>query len=195
MAKIVFPGVTTPSLTFRWSILDCTPGAAWSYQMYKAGVPYGSAVSGAVGGDGTYSALIAPVALGEYEVLFSIGGQEIIVPLQSIATLDFVWRPDFQSSASKKTDVRETKFGDGYLQTVPMGLNSVMADWSLQFTELNDVEAMQIDYFLASMKGASAFFWKDATGKRLKFRCPEWSTTYQDDQQNSISARFVQVFL
>ncbi len=200
MTKLIYPGVILPAVEYQWGIVNAPANAQYAFQIFQNETPVvgvGNNGTGNVGSDGSISVIAPARALGSYEVqfYFSGTGQEFIFPMQSIASLEFIWRPDAGVSSPRKPNVNTIRFGEGYEQTQPIGLNSNPLEWSLSFSGLSDIELMQIDLFLSAMRGATPFYWRDVEGKRLRYTCPEWAPVFNGDGANSLSAQFKQKFL
>ena len=70
--------------------------------------------------------------------------------------------------------VLEARFGDGYIQRVPGGIQNIQTELSLSF-ELSLEDTKLLIDFLEEHKGAKAFLWKDPLQEKLeKFICKEW---------------------
>lgn len=106
----------------------------------------------------------------------------------------FTWKPDY--SAARRNDARldEAKFGDGYSQRSPNGINTLMEAWDLSFTLRTKVEITEIVTFLETQKGAYSFDWVTPTGATRKFICRSWSDSYNHDGDCALSATFERVF-
>lgn len=102
--------------------------------------------------------------------------------------------PDAGASKEVKTRVKRARFGDGYEQVLPDGLNSVMETWSLNWTNRTRAQIDAIDSFLTTEKGATYFLWTTPQGVQKKFRCERWTPVYNNDYDCSLSASFEQVF-
>ena len=107
---------------------------------------------------------------------------------------EFTWRPTVGAQADTEPRLLEAKFGDGYVQAVPNGINFMPETWDLTFNNLTDATALAIDTFLRAQGGYITFDWKTPRGVLLKFRCKRWSTVYKEEDQSTVTATFVQVF-
>lgn len=106
----------------------------------------------------------------------------------------FTWVPDHNVTKSKDTRVNEVKFGDGYSQRVPEGINSTFETWDVAFTLRTKTEIDSIDSFLNGQKGAYSFDWTTPNGVSRKFVCKKWAASYTHDGDCSLTATFEQVF-
>ncbi len=197
MNILVYPGVVLAGQAYNWRIQNAAPNADYAYQVFSEGSGIANNGIGSVGIDGTATITAIPLALGVYEVqiYFPDTKEAYIIPVQSIANMEFIWRPDAQANSARKPSVNSIQFGDGYAQTYPSGLNNIKHEWALNFTNLSDIECMQIDLFLTQMKGATPFLWKDAQGRKLRYLCADWGVNFGGEDSNSINAQFIQTFL
>ncbi len=107
---------------------------------------------------------------------------------------EFTWRPTYGAQVNMKPKVLEAAYGDGYVQRTPAGINSMPEEWDLTFSNLNEVTAQAIDTFLKTQGGYIAFDWKNMRGTMLKYVCLEWSTTFAEEDQSTVTAKFKQYF-
>lgn len=102
--------------------------------------------------------------------------------------------PDIGASKQVVPRTRKLRFGDGYEQRVPDGLNSVTEKWTLNWTVRPRSEIDQIDTFLTDQGGVSWFYWTTPQGRLKKFKCESWSPVFAQDRDCSLSAVFEEVF-
>ena len=107
---------------------------------------------------------------------------------------EFTWIPDRAAALEAKATVNKAKFGDGYEQRTPEGLNNVGDDWSLSFTVRTKAEILAIRAFLKARKGSEAFDWTNPFGEAGKYTCEQWSASVEHDTDCSLQATFHQVF-
>ena len=109
----------------------------------------------------------------------------------------FDWAESPSSSHAPVASVLATRFGDGYEQRAPDGLNPVRQVWDLVFNACDVVVANEIDAFLRPILGGiGTFDWTPpAQTVALKFKCSSFrrSLTQQLGEHN-LSATFEQVF-
>jgi phage-related protein len=112
----------------------------------------------------------------------------------SLPVFDWVESP----GTSKRSEalVISTKFGDGYGQDAPAGLNERMQVWSYQASNIDVEVADAIEAFLEDGLGYKRFAWTPPRKTvALTFKCTAYSYTLGDVVgQASISATFEQVF-
>lgn len=103
----------------------------------------------------------------------------------------FGWQPSKNVRKSVKPRVREVRFGDGYRQRVPDGLNTVLSAWSVTFAARSAAEADAIEAFLATKGGAIAFLFA-ISGTPVSVTCSEWERTTERHNNHTITATFQQ---
>jgi phage-related protein len=107
----------------------------------------------------------------------------------------FTWSVDVNPTQTKKPQVNNIKFGDGYSQRVSHGINTNPQIWELSFANREESEANAIDSFFDSMAGVTPFDWTppgQSTSK--KFVCQTWTKVPGNGNMYSITATFEQVF-
>ncbi|HFV5232174.1 TPA: phage tail protein, partial [Escherichia coli] len=71
---------------------------------------------------------------------------------------------------------REVRFGDGYSQRAPAGLNADLKTYSVTLSVSRE-EATALESFLAEHGGWKAFLWTPPYGYRqIKVTCAKWSS-------------------
>ncbi|AVG16333.1 phage tail protein [Chromobacterium vaccinii] len=105
----------------------------------------------------------------------------------------FSWTPLFGGASSIRARVREARFGDGYGQRVPDGINSMPRVRKLSFA-VGQAEADAIEAFLMRHAGARWFWFTYPGAARAKFRCSEWDRSYLAAEDELVAATFEQVF-
>ena len=70
----------------------------------------------------------------------------------------FTFTPSFSSRRAFKPQVNMMRFGDGYVQASPAGINPAVRTYELTFEKVTDIQADQIETFLADNVGQS-FYW------------------------------------
>jgi phage-related protein len=100
--------------------------------------------------------------------------------------------PDQGATKSLKPRLRVSRFGDGYDQRVPDGLNYMLESWSLNFSGKTKAQVLAIETFFTTHGGHTAFDWTTPDGVLKKFVCQEWKTTPSHDLDWSISCTFEQ---
>ncbi len=106
----------------------------------------------------------------------------------------FTWIPA-KASLQEHPRVVSSKFGDGYEQRRPDGINNVEQSWSLFFVCQSVSVAQAILNFLRARQGSELFTWTppDATTSIMVI-CREYSTDDEPGNSRTINATFEQVF-
>jgi phage-related protein len=129
----------------------------------------------------------------EFELRYEAGETNIAIPAGTATT--FTWIPDFTATQEYESNVRTVNFGDGYTQRLKFGLNPQQEIWSLEFRNRTNTERDQIRTFLRQARVQTAFTWTDPlTSSTGKYVCAEWSTRYNNHNNNDIQASFRRVF-
>lgn len=110
------------------------------------------------------------------------------MPLQ-----EFGLRPDYSAKVKKKPLSRSVKFGDGYEQRTPLGINNVQEIWTVSFT-LNQDDYIFADNFLVSLNGVTPFYWYNAYGQLKTYVCKEWDGERMFGKIMRLNCVFEQVF-
>ncbi|MBU3627139.1 phage tail protein [Polynucleobacter sp. JS-Safj-400b-B2] len=105
----------------------------------------------------------------------------------------FIWSPT-QASKSTKPSVYSAKFGDGYEQNSPKGINFQPATWSLQFKGQTLAIAQAIDAFLIAQGGYLKFTWTPPGSAQCLWLCKQWQLRQLPGGVNDVSATFIQQF-
>lgn len=196
MSKIIYPGSVVHMAQFAGSIENSTPGATWAIDTYRNDYGLIASINGVVGVDGRVKLPVSQLAAGSYTLEFTMGtGEFFSIPVQSIAEATFIWQADYAAPLTKKPNLREIKFGDGYAQTSPNGINHNPESWDLTFSNMTDIEAMQIVLFLDMMGGYKSFAWVTPSGRKLRFTCKVYGASPNAEDDNSVHATFEQTFL
>jgi len=106
----------------------------------------------------------------------------------------FSWVPLTDSKLNHKPRKYEARFGDGYSQRTPQGINNNPQIWnSLRFVEDESV-LDEIMAFFEAREGVSSFTWTPLRGVEARFLCSEWSRNFFTKNTTTITAKFEQVF-
>lgn len=106
----------------------------------------------------------------------------------------FHWRPIPGMSVPTEPNVRVIKFGDGYEQRQPKGINNNLQKYSLTFKVPRD-EYWLIDDFFNRHGGVDAFLWTPPLRyKPAKFVCRKWTPTV-NRRKIEISCEFEEVVM
>lgn len=107
----------------------------------------------------------------------------------------FTWTPSKGFNKKTEPDLIIVKFGDGYSQRTPAGINALPSEWSLSFNNRSLVDADNIITFLEAREGSEPFTWTP-TGEAssVSVYCDEWSTMYTSHISRTIKVVFKQVY-
>lgn len=108
-------------------------------------------------------------------------------------TKTFNWYPDVESRHKVKPLVSTSRFGDGYEQRTPNGLNSTPMVWSVSFTRQRSI-GLAILAFLRGCKGSEAFNWTSPLNEAGKYVCKAWDMRTMKGGHLQITCDFEQVF-
>lgn len=104
----------------------------------------------------------------------------------------FTWRPTNDARGTLKARVSRAKFGDGYSQAVPDGINPISGSWPLTFVgDQAEMQAM-VD-FLDAHVGVS-FFWKPPLRPVGLYQCDAYDPKDEGGAFYTVTATFQQVF-
>ena len=102
----------------------------------------------------------------------------------------FIWIPASGAAQTTKPDVSVIKYGDGYEQRVPKGINNIADKWALKFsTNVSDVES-----FLRGHGGQLSFNWTNPLGVTGTYVCREWKVNHLGGLVFDLTCEFEQVF-
>lgn len=118
-----------------------------------------------------------------------------------VAAPDFFWIPNYTSEIENKASVTIVKFGDGYEQRTPDGINNSLIKLNLTFEGRSERETRAIVHFLNARKGTEPFFFANAfpynydsvsQNHPKKFIAEEFTirSVYYDNY--TISAKFIE---
>jgi phage-related protein len=105
----------------------------------------------------------------------------------------FTWFPDASVSVETEPVVRTARFGDGYEQRVPEGINTMPEKWDLTFTGTR-AEIDPIAVFLREHKGSVAFDWTTPDEVTGRFICRKWSKSRERGVKVTMSFTLEQVY-
>tara|TARA_Y100000310_G_scaffold343989_2_gene454399 strand:- start:250 stop:810 length:561 start_codon:yes stop_codon:yes gene_type:complete len=118
----------------------------------------------------------------------NIGGVNKPVP-------HFYWVPSYAPSISSDPKVRSIRFGDGYEQRTPEGINNNLLSISLSFDNRKETEVTEMAHFLHIRKAYEAFAFLPpkpySTMKR--FVCRKWDVSVEFEGTYSLKATFEEV--
>lgn len=102
-----------------------------------------------------------------------------------------------QKSKRKRSDrLLVADFGDGYGQTAPDGINTVVEEWSLSFDDYPLADIKTITDFLDGLGSAKSFYWtpQDETVAKL-WRAPDgYDVSYGGPTTRSLNVTIKRVY-
>ncbi|WP_216358624.1 phage tail protein [Gilliamella apicola] len=104
----------------------------------------------------------------------------------------FNWDVAPNMTVRSEPRVKTIKFGDGYEQRAPDGINNKLRSYNVTLNVARST-SRQIDDFLDRHGGVTAFQWRDPHSNRiLTVKCPSWSINLLHTTA-SITATFEEV--
>lgn len=100
------------------------------------------------------------------------------------------------TSKRTQSQVSALALGDGYVQRVPVGINSTPRIWDLSKT-VNQTEEGTIDTFLRGKRGVTPFTWTPPgadSGGTVQVICQEWDFGYLKGVNSRFTATFQEDF-
>lgn len=94
----------------------------------------------------------------------------------------FTYIPDWGPSPDLQPRILQAKFGDGYDQRAPNGLNDLLPTWNLVFSHRTQAEALAIAaWFAANKAHVTAFDWTAPDGTVGKWVAEKWTPAKPED--------------
>lgn len=90
-----------------------------------------------------------------------------------MARQTFTWRSNFESKLSQEPKVNVTKFGDGYEQRTPSGINNNPETWAVEFTR-SSASYPDVLAFIQARGGVESFYWATPFEQTKIFVCRKW---------------------
>ena len=107
----------------------------------------------------------------------------------------FTYIPSYPPTAARKPRVKTVRFGDGYEQRIPDGINIQPEIWSLQFANRVSTEIDAIETFLTALKGSTYFQWTPPRSvTQGNYICREWQRNLVNGNIDTLTCTFEQVF-
>lgn len=115
-----------------------------------------------------------------------------------MADVQFDFIPSYSSSKAVTPRITLVRFGDGYVQRGASGINLFPQKWDLNFTNIRDTQADDIEAALQSAAGGT-LLWKPppangALDPYVKFMCLGWKRTVNEFDSNNLTCELEQVF-
>ena len=90
---------------------------------------------------------------------------------------EWVYVPDRALSKSSAPRIREVKFGDGYSQRAQDGINYMNESWSLTFSNRSFTDIFNMESFLDTKGGTTAFTFQAPGEAEVKVICRNWDVS------------------
>jgi phage-related protein len=144
--------------------------------------------SGSSGSSGTTGDF--PDDLQNWDGILNVGGERLP---------HFFWRPDFGMTYNIKPVVKTISFGDGYESVQKVGVNNMVLNLNLTFSNRSYKETISILHFLKNRKGYGPFIFIPSppfgtfVSSPKRFICRSWANKMIFDENNTISASFQEI--
>ncbi len=108
---------------------------------------------------------------------------------------EFIWKPAYNPSLTKTPRVRLIKFGDGYEQRSPDGIQASLLDSDFTFEGRDLSETTAICHFLEVQGATKAFLFTPPApfGTRRRFVCRSWTATPTFYNNYTVRGKFEEV--
>jgi phage-related protein len=110
---------------------------------------------------------------------------------------DFNWVPSPGTMPESSFRTRTARFGDGYEQSAPDGINTVSKRWTVVFENILTADAKTILDFLEGKKGSTSFTWTPPApwNTEIRVKCRETPNfVFTGPLSGRLTAVFEQVF-
>lgn len=108
---------------------------------------------------------------------------------------DWVWVESDGAQLDEEPRVKSARFGEGYEQRSPDGINFMELAWELPFDEVDDAIADEMIEFLRLHKGHLPFSYVPLRSTTaIRVICRRWTRTHTSPGESSIRARFERVY-
>jgi len=104
----------------------------------------------------------------------------------------FTYQPTYDATKGVEPRLKSIKFGNGYEQTCPDGINAIQEVWSLTF-EFPDADIIAIDDFFRR-NYATYFNWTFCKGWGVlkQYTCRSWQLSPVSGNMSKITATFTE---
>ena len=106
---------------------------------------------------------------------------------------NFAWNPDTGATEDREPKARSARFGDGYEQRAPDGLNADMRKRVLNFSGRPASDVTAIVTFLEARAGVESFTYTHPGDSSRTYVCRSWKITDGSNGTKTINATFEQV--
>jgi len=105
----------------------------------------------------------------------------------------FTWCVRTDTTGTGTFDVAQAKFGDGYRQTIPQGLNNESQQWPISIVG-REAKVGPALAFLRARQGGVSFLWTPPLGVQGLYLCKSYNLTAHGNGVFTLSATFEQTF-
>ena len=100
-------------------------------------------------------------------------------------------RPSVTTRLTTRLDIRETRFGSGYVHRRLAGLSGPARHWQVNWRDLAAGDITRLDDFFTAHRGLTPFFWQPPglPGAGL-YLCRHWQITPHTGRLSDLVARF-----
>ena len=104
---------------------------------------------------------------------------------------EFIWTPSYNQSAEISPRVLAVRFGDGYTQRIPDGINNNLLNLDLTFENRSEKEATAIAHFLNVRRGAEPFAYTPPSpyATQKLFICKSFTSTFVFNDNFTVNAK------
>jgi phage-related protein len=104
----------------------------------------------------------------------------------------FIWIPSYNSNIEVKPSIKEVRFGDGFVQRSPDGINNILLPFNLTFDKRTDAETRAILHFLNTRAGHQSFIFMPPPPFNINklFVCAQWRHNIVFQNNNTIDCQF-----
>lgn len=104
----------------------------------------------------------------------------------------FTFQPTYATSVDVSPRMKSIKFGNGYEQEYPDGINAIQEEWSLTFDRI-DSEIIEIKEFFEA-NYATYFNWnfQRGWGGEKQYKCRKWKASPLSKNISRITATFTE---
>ena len=118
----------------------------------------------------------------------------VLTMLPGAGYSDAMWWP-LQSTRTLKPALFMARFGDGYQQSAPQGINNNPEKWDLQYRFNEQADANALLAFLDTQNGYTAFSWRSPRGPNpIRVLCQTYSDITKTGAAYTLMATFQQVY-
>jgi len=108
--------------------------------------------------------------------------------------------PDRNYKRTRKPNIRVTKFGDGYEQRKPIGINNIQETYTLSFVNRPDTEIDDLNSFFEELNSTDTLIFRDEDSngpsptQDIVVVCESWDVTTPNSGVRSLTATFRRVY-